>query len=316
MVPLLTRRVLACLLLAVFPAALRADGPVELRWKFTKGQVSRYLLKHREVRTVAVGDHKFVTTTDVEYELQWTVEDVDDQGTATIEQKLTALRMSSSGKDGDFQYDSLRGNESTEDYKKKLIHFYDQLRFASYRLKVKADGTLAEVHGFDKLIGEIGNALTSTTFNVIDFEGLNLHDDSFGWFLQQLMGTLPRAAVAKGAQWNQPVQARLTNFGELTGRNEFTLGPPVKVGEHTAHEMQMKGTQSLDLTLRWVGNNTLRGKLETTRLTGTMRFDAPRGRLIGSEVQIDLKGDLKVGANDKPVLEVSFQHSLAMEAKE
>src|SRR5262249_22403866 len=150
------RAILAGLALLILPLATRADEAVELRWRFDKGQVHKYLLRHREVRTVAVADQKVATTTDAEDELQWTVKDVDDQGAATIEQKMTALRINSSGKDWDFAYDSSRGNEAAEEYKKKLIQFYDQLRYTTYRLKLKADGTVAEVQGFDKLLNEIG----------------------------------------------------------------------------------------------------------------------------------------------------------------
>jgi hypothetical protein len=310
------KAILAGLALLALPLAARADESVELRWRWEKGQVYQYLLKHREVRTAAVLDQKLATTTETEYELQWTVKDIDDQGTATIEQKLTALRISSNGKDWDFAYDSSRGNEATEEYKKKLIQLYDQVRFTTYRLKLKADGTVAEVHGFDKLLNEISGNLGTDGLSVLDFEGINLRDDSFGWFLQQLLGTLPRGAVARGAQWSQPVQAKLAHFGELTGKNDFTLGSAVKVGDRSCREVSWKGAQSLETSMKWVGNNILRGTLKASKLTGTMRFDPAAGRLANSEVQAELDGTLKLGPNDKPLdLKVSFQHTLSLEAK-
>src|SRR5436309_1630519 len=103
----------------------------ELRWRFKRGQKFHYVLKQREVRTASVGDRVFDTTTQTDYEWLWTVQDVDEQGMATLELKLTGLRVASNGKDFDFQYDSARGNEAPGDYKKKLIRFYDQLRFTS-----------------------------------------------------------------------------------------------------------------------------------------------------------------------------------------
>lgn len=311
MTPSLVRRLLIGAVLLLIPQAAQADDAVELRWRFTKGQVFKYLMKHREVRTAAIADQKRVTTTEAEFDLEWTVKDIDDQGLATIEQKVIGLRVSSSGTEWDFQYDSSRGNEGADDYKKKLIHFYDQLRFTNYRLKLKPDGTVAEVHGFDKLQTELGNPN-----NIMDFEGLNLRDDSFGWFVQQVLGKLPSTGVKKGASWNQPVQQKLAGLGELTGKNEYTLGAVVKVGDRPCQEMQVKGNQDLDLNLKWLGNNLLRGTLKTSKLAGTIRFDAAKGKVENSEVQIEKGGDLKIGTDEKAgILKMSYQHTLSLEAK-
>lgn len=310
------RLLLAGFFLLLLPAVARPADTVELRWRFAKGQVLNHLFKHREVRTVAVADQKFATTTESEYELQWTVKERDEQGTATIEQKLTALRVRSNGKDWDFQYDSSRANTSEEEYKKKLIQFYDQLRFTTYRLKLKADGTLAEVLGFDKLQGELGDGLRVNGLSVLEFEGLNLRDDTFAWYLQQVLGTLPRAAVAKGASWNQPIQQKLAGVGEVSGKNDFTLAGTAKVDDLTCQEIRLKGEQALELNLKWVGNNILNGTLKTSKLTGTLRFDAQAGRLATGETSLEMAGDLKLGtAANAAAVKVSFEHTLELEAR-
>lgn len=316
MTPSRLRQTLAGLTLLLLPAIAWPADAVELRWRLTKGQVLNYLFKHREVRSVAVADQKFVTTTDSEYELQWTVKEVDEKGIASIEQKLTALRVRGNGKDWDFQYDSSRANTSEEEYKKKLIHFYDQLRFTTYRLKLKSDGTVAEVLGFDKLQGELGEGLRVNGLSVLEFEGLNLRDDTFAWYLQQVLGTLPRAAVAPGATWNQPVQQKLAGVGEATGKIEFTLKGPAKVGDLACQEIRLKGEQSLDLNMKWVGNNILNGLLKTSKLAGGIRFDAQAGRLVTGETAIEMAGDLKLGtAANAATVKVSFEHTLELEAR-
>src|SRR5262249_51052634 len=143
--------VLVVLLLSV-PAAAE---PVELRWQFKKGQALKYELRHREVRTVEIADQKLETTTTTEYEWTWTVQGVDDQGQQTLAHNVPALRVDSMGKDFNFRYDSAQGNSSQDEYQKKLIHFYDQLRFGEYRIQLRPDGRVAGVTGFDKLLGEI-----------------------------------------------------------------------------------------------------------------------------------------------------------------
>lgn len=311
MAPTLPRRTLACLLLLLIPVAAGAADGVELRWKFQKGDVHKYLMKHKEVRTVKVGDQTFETTTTMEYEWQWTVKDVDDKGTASLEQKLTGLRASSTGLNFDFQYDSTRANQSDEDYKKKLIHLYDQLRFATFKLKVKRDGRVSDLEGFSKVLGEV----TPGT-QVGDFHGLNLYDDTFTWYLQQLLGTLPETAVTTGGKWKTPVQTKLSGFGDLTGQMEFTLqDKPVKVADRPCQEVRLGGSQALELDMKWL-NNPLKGTLKTTKLAGAVRFDPKAGSVRSSEVQAEMSGELKLGPGDNPaVLKVTFQHTLELEAK-
>src|SRR5262249_36859167 len=178
-VPVMTRSfprlILAVLALHVAGAsAVPAADPVELRWRFTKGDLRTYLFKHDEVRTVSINDQEFKTTTNSEYDWQWTVKDVEDSGVATLEMKLTGLRVKIEGKNYDLNYNSAGGNQGADDYRKKLINLFDQLRLASYKLKLKRDGRIVAIHGFDKLLGEVGNDM-----GVVDFNGLNLHDGTY-----------------------------------------------------------------------------------------------------------------------------------------
>lgn len=121
----LCRLLVAGIVLVSGAQALRAEEP-PLRWRFEKGQSFKYLLKHREVRKTEVGTlHSEITTTS-EYEWEFKVQHVDDKGVAALEKKLTALKVSIVSKDFDFAYDSSQPQRSDDDYKKRLITFYDR----------------------------------------------------------------------------------------------------------------------------------------------------------------------------------------------
>jgi Family of unknown function (DUF6263) len=298
---------LAC---AVVAAAARADDATELRWRFKKGQTFAYLLKHREVRTVEVGDTKFETTTNSEYEWEWTVRETDSDGVATLDLKLKALRVNSTGKEFDFQYDSAKATESADDFKKKLANFYDQLRFGKYRLRLKPDGRIAEVYGFDKLLNEV----TPGT-QVAEFYGYNLRDESIGWFMQLALGVLPDRAAKPGDKWKVPAQAKWAGLGEVTGQTEWALDKPVKVGDRMCQQLKADGSETMEVDMRW-GDAPLRGTLKTSKLTGTVKFDANAGAVQASEVRAEFAGDLKWGEGDNPlVLKTTFRHTLELEAK-
>jgi hypothetical protein len=302
---------LACLP-ALLPAAARAADAVELRWQFKKGQVLKYVLKDHEVRTATVGDEKFERTADSEFEWHWTVLDVDDKGTATLELKLAALKVRSSHRmaEYDADYDSSRKNEPVSDYQKQLYNYYDQLRFGKYRVSLGRDGKVSDVYGLDKLLTE-----TTTGTLVAESDGLNLHDDSFAWVLQSVLGVVPGKAAEEGAKWKQAAPGKLVGMGDATGETEMTFEKPVKVGERTLPQVAMSGMQTIELNMKW-GMRDLYGTLKTSKLAGKVRFDPKAGAVQHGETQLDFGGDVRWGTGDNPVkFHVEFKHTLELELK-
>jgi hypothetical protein len=296
----------ASLVLLFASAVLRGGEKLELRWRFQKDQVHKYQLTHRDERTVAVGAQKLTTTTDTTFGWQWTVQDVDDQGVATLEHKLTSLRLSSNGKDFEFEYDSGRANQSDDGYKKKLIQFLDQVRFAgNYRVRLRPDGTLAEVHGFTKAVRD-----ANPETNVADFYALNLQDETFGWFLQQALGTLPGRPVPRDGRWQTTANGKFGELGRITGRIDFRLAKPVTVDDRPCEVVSWQGEQALDLDTRWL-NQALRGPLQSKRLSGELIFDAKAGALRSSKADVELQGNLKWG-DGQVDLRVSYRHTLEL----
>lgn len=306
----LVRLGLAGLLLAAVLPRLGAADPVELRWQFKKGQVFKYLLKHHEVRTIEVGDQKFETTTDNEYDWQWTVTEIDEKGTASLELKLQGLRVTSNGKDYEYRYDSGRANEATEELQKNTLHYHDQLRFANYRLRLKVDGRVAEVYGLDKVQEE-----TTAGTPVAMLSGYHLRDDSFAWFLQLLVGALPEKPVAEGAKWKLPAPAKLKGLGNLNGQLEFSLDKPSAVGDSPCQQVRLGGACTLELDMK-AADSALQGTLKTNKVEGTVLFDSKSGMVRKGEAQIDFAGDLKLGIGEQPlVLKTGFKNKLELEAK-
>jgi Family of unknown function (DUF6263) len=308
----LSRLALLACLPVLLPAAARAGDSIELRWQFKKGQVFKYVLKDNEVRTVTFKDEKFEATTDSEYEWHWTVLDVTDKGTATLELKLAALKVKSTHRMAEFDadYDSTHKNEPVSEYQKQLYNYYDQLRFGKYRMNLGPDGKVSEVYGLDKLLTE-----TTTGTPVAEYDGLNLHDDSFGWLLQAVLGALPGKAVEEGAKWKQAAPGKLVGIGDATGETEMTLEKPVKVGDRTLPQVTTSGTQTIELDLKW-GMRDLYGTLKTSKLAGKVRFDPKAGAVQSSETQLEYGGDVRWGSGGEAVkFRVDFKHALALEAK-
>jgi hypothetical protein len=254
-----------------------------------------------------VGDQKLVTTTNTEYDWNWTVQDVDDQGTATLLHKFTALRVESTGKDFDYRYDSAQGNPSQDDYAKKLTHLYEQLRFGEYRVRLQADGKIASVTGFDKLLGEIGADAT-----VLDFHATNLRDDTFAWFVQQPLGVLPPKPARS---WEVATETKLSLFGQLQGKTAYIFGKAMQEESDKTQLLQFTGSQALELDTKWFGTS-LRGPLKMSKLQGTIVFDPGTQTVRRGSAQVELAGDLLFGNENNPAkMKLKYEHTLELEAK-
>lgn len=300
---------LGCLLLAM-PSPARCEDAVELRWRFTQGQVLKYRFRDYQERTVAVGTEKLETTMEWDYEWEWKVQEVGPDGDATLEHRFTALKLRHSSKDFELEYDSSRANDSLDDDKKNAMQFFDQLRLSTYRVKLGADGRIAEVYGLDKLIGE-----TTAGSNTAEFHAVHLHDASFAWLVQQTLGSLPAKAVTAGATWKTTAPESLIGLGTLKGHTEIALGKPMKIGASDCRELEGKGSHTLDLDMKF-GTGNFTGPLKTQKMSSKVLFDPKAGIVRRSDAEVELGGDLKLNLNGNAIdVKVSYRHRLELELK-
>jgi hypothetical protein len=308
MLRLLSLASLVMLLLATGTTA-RAEDAVELRWRFKKGQVLKYRFQDHQERTVAVGTEKLETTIDRDYEWQWKVEDVDARGTATLEHKFTALKLRHVSKDFELEYDSSKTNEAIDDEKKKAIALFDQIRLGTYRVKLTADGRVAEVFGFDKVMDETAAGKAGDLFAV------HLRDGAFGWLLQRLVTPLPAKRVEAGAKWTKAAPESIPGFGKLRGETETTLGKQANVGDVACRELTTKGGHSLDLDMTWI-DSSLRGTLKAEKISGKAIFDPMAGSVRQGTADVELGGELELTLGNSPLkLTVAYKHRLELEQK-
>jgi hypothetical protein len=298
-------RIGVCSLVVVSGSLLLGGEPAGqgLRWKFSKGQVFKYQLKHREVRTVSVDEQKFEMSTESTYDWQWTVREVDAESAAVLELKLTNLRVSSSSKDLDFLYDSADRKEGLNEYEKKLINLFDQIRYTGkYTLRLHPNGRVSEVSGFTKIIRENDDS------NLADFHALHLFDEPVGLFLQLALGALPEPGGPVG-KWEAKVDGSLGDLGQVSGKLVCSLDKKKKDSLAT---IRLTGEPAVVLDTKWF-KQTLRGTLKTSALKGAIQFDPARSKVAKSEVEFRLAGTLKLTEKEVP-MQVSYQHKLSLEA--
>ena len=277
-----------------------AQEPADLKWRFKIGDSQKYTFKHKEVRTVEVGDLRAETTTVADFDWLWTVEDIDTAGVVKLNAKLENLRFSTAGQGFDIGYDSARGNRGDADYDKRFIGLMDQFRYAGkYHLRLDARGKLHEVKGLSKILQENDPGL-----NILDYHCLNLRDETFAFFLQTVLGRLPDDA--KKSKWQLTGDQSLGELGNVTGPVHFTRD--AKADAEGLLPIRWQGTQTAELNSKWI-NVDFKGALKTTKLEGTMRFDPRSGWMHSGNAAMHFGGELKIGGG---MFKMSYQHELEL----
>lgn len=211
--------------------------------------------------------------------------------------------MQINGQNFAYQYDSGKGQRDDE-YQKTLSNLYDQVLFSGkYRVRLGPSGRLLELKGLSKVLED-----TNPGLNILDYHGLNLRDETFALFLQQALGRLPDK---KQDKWQVETKASLGEWGSVTGLVDFTRKPAVKINDRPCAQIDVAGKQTADLEMKWL-NIPLKGTVQTTKLKGTLWFDAKAGALERSTVEMATKGELKIGSG---VMKLTFQHQLEMETQ-
>jgi hypothetical protein len=195
------------------------------------------------------------------------------------------------------------------------IVFLDKLRAAKYRLRIKPDGNVVELKGFDKVIADLPEDNLAPAII-----GLNLHDDTYRWYLQRALGVLPTAKVMEGSTCKDgPLKMKLTDFGELSGKVEYRLDKPAKSGAVLCQVVRFKGSQVLDLHIKKWPNSSkssadqpVTGTLKISKADGVIRFNLAAGAVHDSEYETVMSGDLRFGTDPGPV---RLKHKVTWQAK-
>jgi hypothetical protein len=298
MTPHLSRFLLALTAIFITSSALATQERDKPRWDFQKDRVLKYVFKQKEVRTVEIGDQTLTATTVHEFAWRWTVQEVDERG-ALIELKFEKLRATVTGKDFDFAYESGKANESADPLKKKLITFYDQVAFGTFRLRVERRGVVSEVKGFTKLCEDLGEPETADMF------GMSLRDGMLDWFLQQAMGVLPEVLPSsRDDRWKQSIERRFEQ-GQMSGFDDYALVEHGKDALTTRHQ----GQYTLDVDMKWSGLS-LRGPLKTSKVEGRHVWDARQRNLGSGEAKIFSDGSLKL--NNDGDMKLRYEHTVEL----
>lgn len=260
----------ACALLMTVPQ----EGAVELRWKFRAGQELRYEVAQQTTTQIRGMSQDQTTTTTY----LWKVENLAEDGTATVRMKYESLRVKASGLQ-EFEYDSRKDKEPPAN---QSVQIQSKLVGQSFTLKMTPAGRVKEVKGFDKILDrmledqpeeqrELARGMLEQMFTGKTMESM----------FQQMTPALPEKKVSVGDTWKSGFTFRLPMLGSL----KFDIASrlvEVKDGRAAIDQVMSVGVEEDD--------EGFPGLFQITKAKGTTSsvFSIDQGLFLSSKTSMNM----------------------------
>jgi hypothetical protein len=252
-----------------------AAAEVLPRWKFVARQTLHVDSTQETTVTTSINNKPQQAFLNMKMRLAWVVDDVTDEGVATMTQSFERLELKTTAPQAEpIVYDSASAVKPTG-AAREIAAGLAPLIGAKFMVKMNARGEVLEV----KLSPEAAKALTalpeqSQLKAILSPEGLTN--------LLKLGGDmLPEKAVSPGDEW--PLAAtQETPYGQLTQTGSFTYEGPV---ERQGRELQKIVLKS-SATLAPQAGAELKLQVEEQTKSGEILFDTAAGRLVEATTRL------------------------------
>jgi hypothetical protein len=270
----------------------RADEPVLLRYKLTKGQTLIYKSSQEMKQTQTLNGTKIENSTTHDAVTTRKIEEVDENGNAALKTKAVQRKVKAEfGQAGKYEFDS----KSTERDTSSMIGtavtpLLERLTGSEYEVQINPRGQVVEVKGFAELVADLAkdNPLTSQFAGGGTAAGAKFSEqDAF-----LVVGEDP---VKPGDQWERPFEHDIPGIGKAKGKVICVVEGYDKVGDRKTVRIGVTTDLSLEINID-AGGAKVTGTISTTQSTGTVHFDPQAGCVVSSKNTMSLSGKLTAEA--------------------
>ena len=242
-----------------------------LRWKFTEGQTLQVAVEQTTETTTEINKRQLAMSLAMTMEMDWTVQKVNADQTATLSQVFTRLAIKANIPGSKMvEYDSASDQEPSADAA-PIAASVKPLLGTRFQLTMTASGKIQDVQVDEKALADATkNASTKQLQDLFSKESITKT-------LQQAILELPPEAVNAGDTWTQNT-ITTTPLGKVKQEAKYTL---VGADEETGNQKIQVATT---LTLTPSGKSELKEHTST----GQRLFDNEAGRLTSSETSQQL----------------------------
>lgn len=253
----------------------------QLRWKFQPGQVYNVLMTQNMKQDMQVAGQPVHSTNNTKMTMRWIVEDVDQDGVATISQTMDRVQMEMEapmiGKvvvDTDDETD-------TPGTAAQMAGMFRPMIGAKIKQKMSSRGEILEVNIPDEVL---------KGFKSSPMGQAGMSADAIKDMTTKASPVLPPGQVEVGQTWSKQGTSR-SPVGAISIDNSFTYEGTTVKDDRLLHKIGLKMKMDFE-----DGENKLGAKITVVDQdsNGTLYFDSDAGHLTGSELDQNMTMNVEV----------------------
>jgi hypothetical protein len=300
------------LLVLVFAPDTFAQEKQNLRLRLSKGDVHDMVLTLDQTADQTLHETAIHTTQTISLGYTFRIEDVDDQGVATVSVRYNAVSFHSKSPAGELSYDSAQPGS----YVPAVASGPAALVGQSYSLKVSASGSVVQVSGLDAVLkaataklslpdGPARAAVESDLKQRLDEQNVKSG-------LSAVFAPFPNHPVAIGESWYRKSQLDLAIPLTVESTWTFARQEDATVSIDVVGRASTAPNSSIDLGRQSKMSYDLQGEVH-----GQVQLDAATGWPSGSTLTQTLCGNATVVSPGAPaqVVPITVQSTLKLEVK-
>jgi len=275
-------------LLALIAPVFAQDGATTLAWKFAADKPFYQEMTTETNQTMKVMGSDIKQSQRQTFYFSWTPVKKDDSGNWQIKQKIEGVKMHIEIGGQPIDYDSTKEGQTTS----ALGDFFKQLVGSEFTLTVDKNFKVTAITGRDEFLKK----LTQSNPQMEQLLKQILSEDALKEMADPTFAAIPTNAVKKDDTW---VKTSTLNMGPIgTYENSYKY-------KYGGKDKDKKDTITVETTLTYkapddkAASGGLPFKIKSATLasknaTGTIVFDADKGRVESSNMDVELSGDLNI----------------------
>lgn len=246
--------------------AAPADAQVQLKWKLKKGEKLNYEM----VVNTNIDSMAGKMTMKQVMDMSWNVTAVKSDGSATLEQKITRVRMTMDNPMlGKIEYDSNKG-AGDNPIAKQLGKSMGAIVNAKTTLTLTPYGEVKDL----KLSKEFEEAIKKAGTGAGGLGG-GINGDTLKQIVGQMGAVFPKKTVSKGDTWKHNIKSKLP-FGEMKVDSTQKFTGMQSVSGNKVARIENKSSFTMVPKAGFPGKITIKDKGSK----GTTYFSVEKGRLV------------------------------------
>jgi len=251
----------------------------QLAWRFTPGESLNYIVNQNMEMSMDVASKKQTIVMNQTMEMRWKIADVDPgSGDVNMAQSVERVQMDSQGGPiGTIKFDSASGEVPETPYGRAMAEVFKKLIGEEFSVRMKSTGKIDQVTVPSSLIAALKQ--NGTTGSALD-------EATLKQLMTQSAITLPEKPIQPNDTWDSVQQVEMP-IGTMTVQSKLTYQGIdartgyAKIGMIPTISLTPKQGAPVNLTLT------------KTEGTGLLLFDAARGRIAKSDLDLTMQMQMK-----------------------